>query len=70
MCIIKSEIFLNIQGDSGGPLVSNGVLVGISSFTEPCAIGKPDVYARVFSHLDFIKSGMINLNPQICCSTL
>ncbi|XP_014203612.1 chymotrypsin-2-like [Copidosoma floridanum] len=43
-------------GDSGGPLVADGVQVGIVSFAvEACAAGKPDVYTRVFSFIDWIK---------------
>ncbi|KAI7815645.1 Serine protease, partial [Rhyzopertha dominica] len=37
------------HGDSGGPLVTNGVLVGVVSWGEPCAIGYPDVFTRVSS---------------------
>lgn len=42
------------QGDSGGPLVADGVQIGIVSFGRPCAIGKPDVFTRVFTFLNFI----------------
>lgn len=42
------------QGDSGGPLVINGVQHGITSWVIPCAVGRPDVYTRVYSFLDWI----------------
>lgn len=42
------------HGDSGGPLVSNGQLVGIASFVEPCAQGRPDAYTRVSVHSEWI----------------
>lgn len=43
------------QGDSGGPLVADGVQVGVVSWGSPCALGRPDVYARVWSYVDWIK---------------
>lgn len=46
------------QGDSGGPLVINGVQHGITSWVIPCAVGRPDVYTRVYSFLDWIKSNV------------
>lgn len=43
------------QGDSGGPLVSaDGTQIGIVSFGVPCAIGAPDVFTRVYAHVDWI----------------
>ncbi|KAF3422769.1 hypothetical protein E2986_05890, partial [Frieseomelitta varia] len=44
------------HGDSGGPLVVNNVQVGIVSFGQPCAVGKPDVYTRVSSFTSWINS--------------
>lgn len=44
------------KGDSGGPLVVNGYQVGIVSFGQPCALGYPDVYTRVYSFVDWINS--------------
>ncbi|XP_028982175.1 chymotrypsin-2-like [Diachasma alloeum] len=44
------------EGDSGGPLVYNNTVVGIVSFSVACGMGAPDVYTRVDSYLDFIKS--------------
>lgn len=42
-------------GDSGGPLAADGKLIGIVSFGEPCAIGVPDVFARVSQYKDWIE---------------
>lgn len=45
------------KGDSGGPLVDKkkNELVGIVSWGLPCAKdGKPDVYTRVSSYLNWI----------------
>ncbi|XP_008212399.1 serine protease 120 isoform X2 [Nasonia vitripennis] len=43
------------HGDSGGPLVSDGVQIGVVSWGTPCAKGKPDVFTRVYSYVDWIK---------------
>ncbi|KAG6804302.1 chymotrypsin-1 [Apis mellifera caucasica] len=42
------------HGDSGGPLVVGDLQVGIVSFGQPCAVGKPDVYTRVSSFTSWI----------------
>ncbi|XP_046747997.1 chymotrypsin-1-like [Diprion similis] len=47
------------HGDSGGPLVSDGIQVGIVSWGTPCAVGDPDVFARVWSFIDWI-NGYVN----------
>lgn len=44
------------SGDSGGPLVYANSLVGVISWGVPCALGKPDVYTRVSTHLGWIAS--------------
>ncbi|XP_055706595.1 chymotrypsin-1-like [Phlebotomus papatasi] len=42
-------------GDSGGPLIVGNTVVGIPSWVSPgCAQGRPDVYARVSSHREWI----------------
>ncbi|KAK4872912.1 hypothetical protein RN001_014941 [Aquatica leii] len=41
-------------GDSGGPLVADGKQVGVVSWGIPCAKGKPDVFTRTYSYLDWI----------------
>lgn len=48
------------NGDSGGPLVlaSNQAQVGIVSYGYPCALGFPDVYARVSSYISWINSAV------------
>lgn len=44
------------NGDSGGPLVNQqGAVVGVVSWGVPCGTRRPDVYARVFPHNDFIR---------------
>lgn len=48
----------HFQGDSGGPLVENEYQVGVVSWGIPCAKGKPDVFTRVYSYLDWIKEHM------------
>nr|CAD7412906.1 unnamed protein product [Timema poppensis] len=48
------------NGDSGGPLVYNGVLVGIVSWGQPCALGVPDVYVRVSDYIDWIYNNIVS----------
>ncbi|KAF5272708.1 hypothetical protein FQA39_LY07735 [Lamprigera yunnana] len=45
-------------GDSGGPLVADGKQVGVVSWGKPCAKGKPDVFTRTYSYLDWIAEHM------------
>jgi len=43
------------NGDSGGPAIYNGELVGIAGFVvNGCGSDKPDGYAKVFYHRDWI----------------
>lgn len=42
------------KGDSGGPLVLGGSLVGLVSWGEPCARGKPDVFTHVRYFKDWV----------------
>lgn len=44
-----------LKGDSGGPLVCDGVQIGVVSWGTPCAKGKPDVFTRVYSYVDWVK---------------
>lgn len=46
-------------GDSGGPLVVNGLLAGAVSWGVSCAVGYPDIYARVSSHMDWINETIL-----------
>jgi secreted trypsin-like serine protease len=41
---------------SGGPLVADGELIGIVSWGEACALGRPDVYARISFYRAWILS--------------
>ncbi|XP_011502211.1 PREDICTED: chymotrypsin-2-like isoform X2 [Ceratosolen solmsi marchali] len=43
-------------GDSGGPLILNGEVIGVISIGLPCGQGIPDVFTKVYSYLDFIRS--------------
>uniref|UniRef100_A0A1A9X3Z4 Peptidase S1 domain-containing protein n=1 Tax=Glossina brevipalpis TaxID=37001 RepID=A0A1A9X3Z4_9MUSC len=55
-------------GDSGGPLVSNGHLVGIVSFANPCALGFPDAHASPYFYLDWIRQIMRG-NKKCSCDS-
>jgi trypsin len=44
------------SGDGGGPLVVNGQVVGVSDANQPPATGQPNVYTKVASLRDWIKS--------------
>ncbi|XP_055904982.1 chymotrypsin-2-like [Eupeodes corollae] len=46
------------HGDSGAPLVSDGKLVGIVNWGEPCAKGLPDVHASVSFYHNWINTTM------------
>lgn len=41
-------------GDIGSPLMVNGELVGINSWVDPCAIGRPDGFTRVSYYYNWI----------------
>ncbi|XP_011505261.1 PREDICTED: chymotrypsin-2-like isoform X2 [Ceratosolen solmsi marchali] len=73
LCAFTEEKAGICMGDSGGPLVSHGKVIGICSFGRLCALGDPDVYAKVYSYLDFIKSCMNSVsdsNSTCCCLIL
>ncbi|XP_011502276.1 PREDICTED: chymotrypsin-1-like [Ceratosolen solmsi marchali] len=71
-CVFDSPLFLDYgqfcavnqrgvglcYGDSGNPFVYNNTLAGIASLILPCATGEPDVFTRVYYHMDFIKEAM------------
>lgn len=46
------------HGDSGSPLVADGKQIGIVSWGNPCANGKPDVFTRISSYLDWIEDAI------------
>lgn len=46
------------SGDSGGPLVIDNQLIGIASWAVPCAVGMPDGFTRISSHIDWVKHNM------------
>ncbi|MBB4680657.1 S1 family serine peptidase [Crossiella cryophila] len=58
LCTLHKAGIGACQGDSGGPLEVGGRLAGIVSWVLPCALGYPDVFARVSDPeiLSFIRS--------------
>lgn len=54
MCTFVSKGIGGCKGDSGSPLTYKNQLVGIFSWTKPCAMGTPDVYTRLYRFIDFI----------------
>ncbi|CAK1548152.1 unnamed protein product [Leptosia nina] len=55
LCTYKAEGQGICQGDSGGPVVYKKEVVGLASWVISCARGRPDVFTRVFSFVDWIK---------------
>ena len=56
ICTDSSQGQGSCHGDSGGPLVDeNNVLVGVVNWGEPCAVGRPDVFASVAYYRDWIR---------------
>lgn len=48
-------------GDAGSPLKTQDfteILIGVVSWKVPCARGYPDVYTRVYPHMQFIRRAM------------
>ncbi|XP_065366484.1 chymotrypsin-2-like [Calliphora vicina] len=59
ICTDTSEGKGACHNDSGGPLVDeNNMLVGVVNWGEPCAVGRPDVYASVPYYHDWIRGVM------------
>ncbi|KAG7201535.1 hypothetical protein KM043_004286 [Ampulex compressa] len=65
ICTLEKKGLGACKGDSGSPLVQDGVLIGIFSWTKPCAIGSPDVFTRIYSHLIFVKEAMEDDNNNV-----
>ncbi|KAH0954017.1 hypothetical protein HN011_007056 [Eciton burchellii] len=55
ICTLNKQGEGACHGDSGGPLVADGEQIGVVSWGIPCAKGRPDVFTRVYSYLDWIK---------------
>lgn len=53
-------------GDIGGPLITRNsntntnTVIGLASWHTECGDGRPDVYTRVFSHMEFIRNAISN----------
>ncbi|XP_011504869.1 PREDICTED: chymotrypsin-1-like isoform X2 [Ceratosolen solmsi marchali] len=60
LCAFAGEGIGACFGDSGVGLINNGEIVGVASFVRPCAVGKPDIYTRVYSYIDFITAAINN----------
>ncbi|XP_063973029.1 chymotrypsin-2-like [Diachasmimorpha longicaudata] len=58
LCTLNGKGEGACHGDSGGPLVADGVQIGVVSWGTPCAKGKPDVFTRVYSYIDWINETM------------
>lgn len=48
------------QHDSGNPLVYENTLIGVASEEFMCYDDYPDIYTKVFDHLEWIKTEMKN----------
>lgn len=62
----KNEIGRGIcTGDRGSPLVSKSkekALIGIASWYNGCAEGRPDVYTAIYPHLEWIRMHLDSTN--------
>ncbi|XP_015180800.1 PREDICTED: chymotrypsin-2-like isoform X2 [Polistes dominula] len=56
LCTLEHKGIGACKGDSGSPLIYNNQIIGIFSWTKPCAVGSPDVYTRVYQFIDFIRN--------------
>ncbi|KPI98612.1 Chymotrypsin-2 [Papilio xuthus] len=64
ICALTKEGEGACHGDSGGPLVREGRQVGVVSWGIPCAKGKPDVYTKVESFMDWIEKTLADDNAD------
>lgn len=62
----------NCYGDAGGPLIRLdpgsprvGVILGIASWIVPCARGFPDVYAKFWTAIPFLRAATQNSIPNL-----
>lgn len=55
LCAYSNEIGRGMcYGDSGGPLVVENRLIGLVSWCVSYAIGRPDVFTRISSYVEWI----------------
>lgn len=54
LCTLGESHKSACAGDYGGPLVSNGQLIGVSSWTFPCARGRPEGFTRISTFTKWI----------------
>ncbi|XP_055852006.1 chymotrypsin-2-like [Episyrphus balteatus] len=62
ICSLSQDSAGVCHGDSGAPLVSDGKLIGIVNWGEPCAKGFPDVHASVTFYYDWITTTIKGCN--------
>lgn len=56
ICTDNASGMGSCTGDNGGPLVAGSAVIGVFSWSVPCAQGLPDIYTRVSSHVVWINS--------------
>lgn len=54
ICALHSNGYGLCIGDAGSPLVFQNKLIGIASYGKACAIGAPEVYARITRFFNWI----------------
>lgn len=59
ICTENSLGMATCTGDDGGALVAGNAIIGVHSWSVPCAQGSPDVYTRVSAYATWIR-GVVN----------
>ena len=59
---IASNVARNVTYKKSKNIMSDAVIAGVVSYGKRCIIGRPDVYARVTTVLNWIENNMVILH--------